>query len=519
MTWKPEADEIAQRRQWALEHGGAEAVRSYREKGWLTIRERIDTLVDAGSFQEIGGLSGTATYSDGKVSKVVPAPYVMGLAKLDGRPVAVGGEDFSVRGGVNWGARSKGGQGGFSGDLAYEYCIPLVNFCHGAGGSVGSTRQRGHAVFPGARLSPHYVDLLGRVPVVSAVMGTTAGGPAGRAILSHFSAMVQGKSQVFASGPPMVERALGIKIGKEELGGAKVAASIAGTIDNVAASEEDCIAMVKRFLSYMPQNVWQLPPVTPCDDPADRTEEALLTLLPRNRRAPYDMRKLVGMIVDRDSVFEIQPLFGRALITSLARMNGRPVGIIANNPMVNGGALDAKAARKQTHFIDLCDTFHIPLIFFVDLPGFMIGPEAEEGATLREGMRSLHARMQATVPMISVVIRKCYGFAGFAARDSLGLDFKIAWPSAEIGSLPVEGGVTVAYRREIASAPDPALRQAELEDEIRSLASPFRMAEAFAVEDVIDPRETRRYLCRIVGAMEERLRMGLGVKARAGVRP
>ncbi|MPZ44325.1 MAG: propionyl-CoA carboxylase [Betaproteobacteria bacterium] len=519
MTWKAEADEIAQRRRWALEHGGADAVRAYREQGWLTIRERIDALVDEGSFQEIGQLAGTASYEGGKVAKVVPAPYVMGLAKIAGRATAVGGEDFSVRGGVNWGARSKGGQGGFSGDLAYEYCIPLVNLCHGAGGSVGSTRQRGHAVFPGARLSPHYVDLLGRVPVVSGVMGTTAGGPAGRAILSHFSVMVRGKSQVFASGPPMVERALGIKIGKEELGGADVTASIAGTIDNVADSEADCLAMVKRFLSFMPQNVWELPPVTACDDPPDRMEEALLSILPRNRRAPYDMRKLIGLVTDRGSLFEIQPLFGRALITSLARMNGRPVGIVANNPMVNGGALDAKAARKQTHFIDVCDTFHIPLIFFVDLPGFMIGPQAEEGATLREGMRSLHARMQASVPMMSVVIRKCYGFAGFAARDSLGLDFKIAWPSAEIGSLPVEGGVTVAYRREIANADDPGRRQAELEDEIRTLASPFRMAEAFALEDVIDPRETRRYLCRFVDAMEARLRMNLGVKARPGVRP
>lgn len=519
MSWKAEADEIAQRRSWALEHGGADAIRAYREQGWLTIRERIHTLVDAGSFQEIGQLAGTATHEGGKVTKVVPAPYVMGLAKIAGRPVAVGGEDFSVRGGVSWGTRSKGGQGGFSGDLAYEYCIPLVNLCHGAGGSVGSTRQRGHALFPGTRLSAHYVDLLGRVPVVSAVMGTTAGGPAGRAILSHFSVMVQGKSQVFASGPPMVERALGVKIGKEDLGGAKVAVGIAGTIDNVVQSEEECLAMVKRFLSYMPQNVWELPPVVECDDPSDRTEEALLSILPRNRRAPYNMRKLLGLVADRGSLFEIQPLFGRALITSLARMNGRPVGIIANNPMVNGGALDAKAARKQTHFIDLCDTFHIPLIFFVDLPGFMIGSQAEEGATLREGMRSMHARMQATVPMMSVVIRKCYGFAGFVARDSLGLDFKIAWPSAEIGSLPVEGGVTVAYRREIANAPDPARRQAELEDEIRALASPFRMAEEFALEDMIDPRETRRYLCRFVDAMEARLRMNVGVKARAGVRP
>jgi len=519
MSWKKEADEIAQRRHWALELGGAEAVAKYRAQGWLTIRERVELLVDAGSFQEVGQLTGAATYVDGKVAKVTPAPFVMGLATIDGRPVAVGGEDFSVRGGMNWGDRSKGGQGGFSGDLAFHYRIPLVNLCHGAGGSVEGTRKRGYAAFPGNRLSAHYVDLLGYVPVVSAVVGTTAGGPAGRAVLSHFSVMVRGTSQVFASGPPLVERALGQKISKEDLGGARMAADIAGTIDNVARDEPGAIAMLRRFLSYMPQNVWQLPPLGPRDDSPHRRDEALLDIVPRNRRAPYDMRKLIETVVDRDSVFEIQPTFARSLIVCLARLHGRPVGVIANNPMVNGGALDAKAARKQTHFIDLCDTFHLPIVFLVDLPGFMIGPKAEEGATLREGMRSLHARMQATVPMITLVIRKCYGFAGFAARDSLGLDFKIAWPSAEIGSLPAEGGVAVAFRRDIEAAPDPARRQQEIEDELRITGSPLRMAEAFSVEDVIDPRDTRSYLCRFVDAMESRLATTLGPKGRVGVRP
>jgi len=519
MSWQPEADEIAQRRAWALALGGKEAVERYQSQGWLTIRQRIDLAVDAGSFREIGQLAGSARYRDGKVEHVTPAPFVMGLAKIDGRPVAIGGEDFSVRGGMNWGDRSKGGQGGFSGDLAYEYRIPLVNFCHGAGGSVEGTRKRGYALFPGNRLSSHYVDLLGMVPVVSAVTGTTAGGPAGRAVLSHFSVMVKGTSQVFASGPPLVERALGMKISKEELGGSRVAVDTAGTIDNVARDEHEAIAMLRRFLSYLPQNVWELPPRLPVEDSPDRCEQALLDIVPRNRRSPYDMRKLIALIADRDSVFEIQPTFARSIITCFARFAGRPVGIVANNPNVNGGALDAKAARKQTHFIDLCDTFHVPLLFLVDLPGFMIGPKAEEAATLREGMRSLHARMQASVPMITVVIRKCYGFAGFAARDSLGLEYKLAWPSAEIGSLPVEGGVSVAYKREIEAAPDPARRLAEIEQELRITGSPLRMAEAFSVEDVIDPRETRPRLCRFIAAMDARLATTLGQKGRIGVRP
>jgi acetyl-CoA carboxylase carboxyltransferase component len=200
-------------------------------------------------------------------------------------------------------------------------------------------------------------------------------------------------------------------------------------------------------------------------------------------------------------------------------MNGKPVGIIANNPMVYGGAMDATAARKQLHFVDLCDCFHIPIIFLVDVPGFMVGLQAEQNATLREGMRCLHAAMQATVPILTVVIRKCYGMAGMATNDKNGLDLKIAWPSAEWGSLPIEGGVAAAYRREIESAPDPKAREKELEAQLRAQASPFRTAEAFAIEDIIDPRETRAYLCRFIDAAQGRIATSLGPKPKYGVRP
>jgi acetyl-CoA carboxylase carboxyltransferase component len=277
--------------------------------------------------------------------------------------------------------------------------------------------------------------------------------------------------------------------------------------------------MIRRYLSYMPSNVWELPPVIDTGDSPGRREEGLLTIVPRERRQPYNMRKLLGMVVDHDSVFEIQPTFGRAVITSLARMNGKVVGVIANNPMVNGGAMDVKAARKQTHFVQLCDTFHIPIIFLVDVPGFMVGLQAEQAATLREGMKSVYTALQATVPMLTVVIRKCYGMAGMGTTDKNGLDFKIAWPSAEWGSLPVEGGAAAAFRREIENAPDPKARLAEIETELRRFASPLLTAEAFAVEDVIDPRDTRPYLCRFIDAMQGRLATTLGQKLRAGVCP
>src|SRR5678815_1143553 len=260
----------------------------------------------------------------------------MGLGTIGGRQVAIGGEDFTVRGGTSWGGtRRKGGQGGFVEDLAHEYRIPLVNLIDGAGGSVTSAQKRGYTVFPGIHGFERSVELLGEVPVISAVMGTAAGGPAGRAILSHWSVMVKSTSQIFAAGPPVVQRSLGENVDKEALGGARIAVDAAGTVDNVVDSEPACFEAIRKFLSYMPQNVWERPPEQCSDDPVDRREEALLSIVPRERRQPYNMRKLVSLVVDRDSLFEIQPSFGKSVITSLARMDGRVVGVVANNPMVH----------------------------------------------------------------------------------------------------------------------------------------------------------------------------------------
>lgn len=518
--WAAALEELAQRRAFAEGLGGEQAVARHHQQGRLTVRERIGGLVDAGSFAEVGTLTGQGRYEGGRLTGLTPAPYVMGLARIDGRPVAVGGEDFTVRGGTSWsGDRKKGGQGGFVEDLAHRYRIPLVALIDGAGGSVTSITRRGHSTFPGVHGFERSVQLLGEVPVVCAVMGTAAGGPAGRAILSHWSVMVNDTSHVFAAGPPVVERSLGQKVTKEELGGPAMAVKTAGTIDNVATTEQACFEMIRRYLSYMPRNVWELPPMGERSDPPDRAADELRHIVPENRRRPYDMRRLINLIADEGSAFEIQPLFGKALITCLARMHGHVVGIVANNPMVNGGAMDVKAARKQTHFVELCDCFHIPLVFLVDVPGFLVGKEAEAAATLREGMRSVYVGLQATVPIFTVVIRKCYGMAGMGTTDKNGLDFKIAWPSAEWGSLPIEGGVAAAFRREIDAAPDPKAREAEIEAMLRASASPFRTAEAFGVEEIIDPRETRAVLCRFIEVARGRTQTTLGPKPRFGVRP
>ncbi|MDP1673460.1 MAG: carboxyl transferase domain-containing protein [Burkholderiales bacterium] len=326
MIWQAELDELQRRRTLAEACGGLEAVAKHHAQGKLTVRERIAALVDSGTFREVGKLAGRGQYdAAGKLIGFEPAPYVMGLASINGRPVAIGGEDYTIRAGTGFGSdRRKGGQGGFVEDLAFEYRIPLVNLIDGTGGTVNTVKRKGYTVVPGYGQDgiERSVELMGQVPVVSAVLGTTAGGPSMRAILAHWSIMVKGSGQIFAAGPPVVERAFGEKLHKDELGGTKVAVDTAGTIDNVAASEQDCFEQIRRFLSYMPLNVWELPPVVNSGDPVDRCEDALASIVPRSNRQAYNMKKLVGMIVDRDSLFEIQPTFGKAVITALARLIG-----------------------------------------------------------------------------------------------------------------------------------------------------------------------------------------------------
>lgn len=520
MSWEPEVKEINLRRQMALKLGGEERVDRHHRQGKLTVRERIDKLTDPGSFQEIGQMSGAATWEGGKFKDIIPAPYVMGLAKIDDRWVAIGGEDFTVRGGSSAGlVRRKGGQGGFVEDMAREFRIPMINLIDGTGANVASAIKSKFKRLPAKDGYERCMQLLGLVPVVSAVLGATAGGPAGRAVMSHFSVMVRGTSQLFAAGPPVVERALSKKITKEELGGAHIAVDKAGSIDNAVDSEEEAFVQIKRFLSYMPQNVWEMPPFVPTGDPPDRWEEELLSIVPRNRMQPYEMKRIIELVFDRDSFFEIQPTFGLAAITGLARLNGYPVGIVANNPKINAGAPDARDSNKMGHFCELCDQFHIPLVFLVDVPGFMIGPEAEAMGTLRAGMRAMHVGMQATVPRLTVIIRKCYGMAGALNYVNNRLCYRIAWPSGEFGSIPIEGGVAASYKREIESSDDPDKRRGEIEAEIRSYSSPFRTAEAFALEDIIDPRETRLRLCHFIEAAQNYLKTELGPTPKNGVRP
>ena len=295
-------------------------------------------------------------------------------------------------------------------------------------------------------------------------------------------------AQVLTAGPAVVARALGEDLTKEQLGGARVHGRN-GTVDNVAADEDDALAQIRRFLSFLPAHVWQAPPVAACDDPADRAEDALVSIVPRERRRTFDMRRLVRLVLDRDSTFEIGRGWGQGMVTLLGRLGGRPVAVFANDSRFYAGAMTADGAQKLRRFLELAATFHLPVVTFVDEPGFMIGMADEQAATIRHGTAAVLTAATMRVPWATVLVRKSFGVAAVAHFAPHG--WVLAWPSSERGALPVEGGVAAAYAREIAAAPDPEARRRELEDELAARQSPFPRAEALAVHDLIDPRETR----------------------------
>jgi acetyl-CoA carboxylase carboxyltransferase component len=517
MSWQDEVDEIRARRAAARAMGGPERVARQHGRGRLTIRERIDGLVDEGSFTEIGQVAGTSTYDQGSLASFVPDPYVAGLGKVNGRDVVVAGEDFTVRGGSGGGPGQRNKRD-FAFAMAKEYRVPLVQFLDGAGASIASIESMGRSYLPNSKDWSDPLELLGQVPMVGGIMGAVAGGIAAYALLTHWTCMVRG-AELFAAGPAIVKRAIGADVTKQELGGTDVHVRVSGVADNEAADEKDCFAQMAAFLSYLPQSVWELPPYVETGDRAGRREEELLTIIPRESRRGYDMRHLVKLVLDEGYFFEVKPYFGRAVITALARLNGHVVGVVANDPMFQAGAVDTAAADKTTHFMELCDTFRIPLIHFVDVPGFMIGPRAEAAGTLRAGVRTLWVAHQVTVPSVAIHVRRCYGMAGVATSTPAHLGLRLGWPSGEWGSLPVEGGVETAYRRLIAQAPDPERARAEIEARLKLMKSVFPVAEAFGVEDLIDPRDTRPLLIRFLEAALPRLAHDLGPKPRYGVRP
>ena len=494
MSWEREIGELRRREELARRMGGPDKVKRQHDGGKLTVRERVERLLDPGSFHEIGGLAGVAQYSaEGELAEFSPANLIFGRGRVAGRTVAVTGDDFTVRGGAN--------DGGIKDKLlavermACDLRLPLVRLVDGTGGggSVKNLELQGHSPMPKAFLWDWWTDNLAEIPVVSLALGSVAGLGAARVVASHYSVMVKESSQMFVAGPPVVEWTHG-KLGKNELGGSHIQTRN-GAVDDEAASEDDAFERARRFLSYLPSSVHDLAARIPNDDDPKRSDAWLLEAVPRDPRKVYHMRKIVAAVADRDSFFEMGKLWGRSVITGFARLAGWPVALMAGDPMHYGGAWTARASEKVMRFVDLAQTFHLPVVHLVDCPGFLIGPQAEQEGTIRYGMRAGSAILQSTVPWCSVIVRKVFSVAGALHQNSSRYGMRVAWPSAEWGSLPIAGGFEAAYRAEIEAAPDAAAKRAEIESRIRKFASPLRGAERYDIEEIIDPRDTRRILC------------------------
>jgi acetyl-CoA carboxylase carboxyltransferase component len=501
MSWESELEELRRREALARAMGGADKVKRQHDAGRLTVRERIDGLVDPGSFHEIGALTGQASYdAAGNLTGVVPANCIFGRARIDGRPVVVCGDDFTVRGGSADATIKE--KTVMAEQMAHEFRLPIVRIIEGSGGggSVKTIETTGRANLPGrvgGTQGYWYATVnLAQVPVVALGLGSVAGLGAARLAASHYSVMTRHTSALFVAGPPVVER-IGQKLGKQELGGWEVQTR-SGAVDHAVETEAEAFVCARRFLSYLPPSVHALPPVAACDDDPDRRDESLLVAIPQNRRRVYRMRPIVETLVDRGSFFETGRMFGRPVITGLARIDGCPVAVLAGDPHHYAGAWTADACAKVVRFVDLAQTFHLPVVHLVDCPGFLVGLQAEQQATIRAGVRAMAAISQTTVPWCSVIVRNVFGVAGAIHQPAGRLSLRYAWPSARWGSLPLEGGIEAAYRAEIDAAPDAGAKLAEIEARLNRLRSPYRSAETFWVEEIIDPRDTRKLLCEFV---------------------
>src|SRR3954470_1428358 len=504
MVWKPELDDLARREAFAREMGGVDKVKRQRDQGRLTVRERIDKLTDNDSFHEIGAIAGVGEYnSDGELTHLTPANCVFGRGKVDGRTVVVVGDDFTVRGGSA--AASISAKPLMAEEMAHDFRLPIIRVIEGSGGggSVKTIETKGAANLPGGVGSTRWywytTANLARVPVVGLGLGSVAGLGAARLAASHYSVMTK-SSAMFVAGPPVVAR-LGQPLTKQELGGADIQTR-AGGVDHAVDTEEEAFECARRFLSYLPSSVYDLPPSAPCTDNPARAEDALMKAVPRNRRQVYKMRPIIEAVVDRGSFFEMASNFGRPIIAGLARLEGRAVLLLASDPFHYGGSWTAEACQKVVRFADFAETFHLPVVYVMDCPGFMIGLDAERAGTIKHGVRAMAAVNQTTVPWCTIIVRNSFGVAGVVHQPADRFSMRYAWPSAYWGSLPLEGGIEAAYRADIDAADDRQAKLQEIEDRLNKLRSPFRSAEKFWVEEIIAPPNPRSLLCEFARLAE-----------------
>ncbi|WP_199288179.1 acyl-CoA carboxylase subunit beta [Henriciella mobilis] len=507
MSWEKSIEELRRRERMAEKMGGEEPVSRQRGRGKLTVRERVSFLVDPGSFHEIGKIAGVATYDeDEQLESFMASNSVVGRATLDGRPAMILGDDFTVRGGAA--DASIRGKTTIALKQAIEYRMPLVQLIDGTGGggSIKMFLKDPRTYIPETPSWELLVEAMGEIPTVSLALGPCAGLGAGRVGSSHYSVMVKELSQVFVAGPP-VAIAIGEDVSKEELGGWEIQAKN-GTVDDVVDTEADAFKAARRFLSYLPSSVHELPPVTaPTDDPK-RKEEDLISIVPTDGKTPYKPQKIINATVDKGSFFEIGSQWGRGIVTGLARIDGHPVGVMAGNPFFLDGAWTADVCDKVIRHMDLCSTFHLPVVHFVDCAGFAVGVKHETAGVTRKGVRAMAAVYQATVPVCAVVIRKAFGLAGSAMMNPTKAKWRYCWPSGNWGSLPMSGGIEAAFRKELSETDDKEALLKSLYKKFEAMEDPFRTAEAFFAEEIIDPRETRPLLVDFVHHARRRLEPG-----------
>ena len=482
------------RRERARLGGGEEKIARQHEQGKLTARERIALLIDEGTFTELGLHAGIHYSVRGLEGREAPADGVItGYGHVDGRLVAVAAYDFTVMAG------SMGMTGEIKvarlRELALTKRIPFVWLLDSAGARV---QEAVGSLFAGTgALFREEVIASGVIPQVAALMGPCAAGTAYIPGLADFLPMVKGRGSMALAGPHLVRAAVGEDVTQEELGGSRVHCRRSGVGDLEVADDEECIARIKQYLSYFPSHCEEPPPRRESADPAERMDEELPAILPDSNRKPYDMYEVIRRIVDDGEWLDLKPQWAKTIITCLARMGGRPVGIVASQPRQLGGILDNDSADKAARFVSLCDAFGIPLVFLVDVPGFMVGTKVEAAGIIRHGAKMLHAVAAATVPKVTVILRKAYG-AGYYVMCGRAYepDLIVAWPSAEISVMGAEGAVEIVFRKQVEEADDPVAKRAELVAAYQELIDVYRAAGNDMVDDVIDPRETRPTVIR-----------------------
>jgi acetyl-CoA carboxylase carboxyltransferase component len=482
-------EQLHERREAARLGGGEEKIAKQHERGKLTARERIDLLVDEGTFVELG-LHGRPHFAQRAMDNVeAPADGVItGWGDVDGRSCCIAAYDFTVMAG------SMGMTGelkvGRLREIALQKRMPFVWLLDSAGARI---QEAAGSLFAGSgQLFREEVEMSGVVPMVAAMMGPCAAGTAYIPALSDFVPMVAGQGAMALAGPHLVKAVTGEEISMEELGGARVHTRISGVGDLEVKSDEECIDAVRSYLSFFPSNWEEKPPVAPSVDPEDRMSEKLLEIVPDSSRKPYDMYEVIAEIVDDGEYFDLKPKFAKSVITCFARFGGRPVGIVANQPKHLAGVLDNDSADKAARFINLCDAFNIPLVFLQDVPGFMVGSKVEHAGIIRHGAKMLYAVSRATVPKVTVIVRKAYG-AGYYVMCGKAYepDLIVAWPGAEISVMGAEGAVNIIGRSAIEASEDPEATREAMLDAVRQNIDPYISAGNAMIDDVIDPRETR----------------------------